>query len=164
MRVAVGRVAFAALVPRGRREASGDTASSGERGQALIETALVLPVLLLLAFGVVAVGRVTSAQMGVSAVAREAARSAALARDPTDAWNQAQSRGQAVASGYRLTNGSLQLAVNLGTFDRGDEVSASARYVVTLDDLPLLGWVEVPVTSTHAERIDLYRSRQPAGG
>ena len=44
------------------------------RGEALLETALVLPLLLLLAFGVVGAGRVTQARLGVSAASREAAR------------------------------------------------------------------------------------------
>jgi len=133
------------------------------RGQALVEAALVLPLLLFLAFGVVAVGRVTQAQMGVSAVAREAARAAALGDSPDAAVQQALTRGEEVARGYHLNDGSLQLAVDLGGFHRGSDVRASARYTVALDDLPLLGGLHVPVNSTHVERIDFYRSRWPAG-
>ncbi len=138
-------------------------ASKNERGQALVEVALVIPILLLLAFGVVAVGRVTDAQMGVSAVAREAARAAALANDPGAAASQGMTRGQEVAAGYHLGDGSLQLAVNAGNFTRGGTVQASARYTVSLGDLPLLGWAHITVGSTHLERIDLYRSFWPAG-
>jgi len=137
--------------------------SKNERGQALVEVALVIPVLLLLAFGVVAVGRVTDAQMGVSAVAREAARAAALANDPGEAASQGVTQGQEVAAGYHLGDGSLQLAVNAGNFTRGGTVQASARYTVSLADLPLLGWAHITVGSTHLERIDLYRSFWPAG-
>jgi len=133
-----------------------------ECGQALVEVALVIPVLLLLAFGVVAAGRVTDAQMGVSAVAREAARAAALANDSGEAANQGVTRGQEVAAGYHLGDGSLQLAVNAGNFTRGGTVQASARYTVSLGDLPLLGWAHITVGSTHLERIDLYRSFWPA--
>jgi Flp pilus assembly protein TadG len=129
-----------------------------ECGQALVELALVIPLLLFLAFGVVAVGRVTDAQMGVSAVAREAARAAALANDPAEAASQGMTRGQEVAAGYHLSDGSLQLAVNAGDFNRGGTVQASAHYTVSLDDLPLLDWAHVTVGSTHLERIDLYRS------
>jgi len=134
-----------------------------ECGQALVEVALVIPVLLLLAFGVVAVGRVTDAQMGVSAVAREAARAAALANGPGAAASQGMTQGQEVAAGYHLGDGSLQLAVNAGNFTRGGTVQASARYTVSLGDLPLLGWAHITVGSTHLERIDLYRSFWPAG-
>jgi len=137
--------------------------SKNECGQALVEVALVIPVLLLLAFGVVAVGRVTDAQMGVSAVAREAARAAALANDPGEAASQGVTQGQEVAAGYHLGDGSLQLAVNAGDFTRGGTVQASARYTVSLGDLPLLGWAHITVGSTHLERIDLYRSFWPTG-
>lgn len=130
----------------------------GQSGQALVETALVVPILLFLAFGVVAIGRVTQAQMGVSAVAREAARAAALANDPGRAAIDGMARGQEVAAGYNLGNGSLQLAVDPGSFTRGGAVRASARYTVSFGDLPLLGWARVTVGSTHLERIDLYRS------
>lgn len=137
--------------------------SVNERGQALVEVALVIPIVLLLAFGVVAVGRVTDAQMGVSAVAREAARAAALANDPGEAASRGVTQGQEVAAGYHLGDGSLQLAVNAGNFTRGGTVQASARYTVSLGDLPLLGWAHITVGSTHLERIDLYRSFWPAG-
>jgi Flp pilus assembly protein TadG len=133
------------------------------RGQALVETALVLPILLFVAFAVNGVGRVTQAQMGVSAVAREAARAGALANDPATALSLALSRGQAVGNGYGLTDGSLQVSVDVGQFGPGGQVQASATYIVSVGDLPLLAWASVPVASRHTEMIDLYRSVWPAG-
>ncbi len=138
--------------------------SVGERGQALVETALVVPVLLTLVFGLVGIGRVVEAQMGVIAVAREAGRAAVLADTPAEALARGSARGQETASGYRFSNGTFQLTVDTGAFARGGRVQTSARYMVTLNDLPLLGWVSVPVVSHHAERIDLYRSRWSGGG
>ncbi len=133
------------------------------RGQALVETALVLPLLLFLAFGVIGAGRLAQARLGVDAVAREAARAAALATDAGSALDQGIARGQAVAGGYGMTNGSLQVAVDVGQFDPGDQVSASARYTVSFSDLPLLSWAQVTLSSTHFERLDLYRSRWTSG-
>ena len=135
-----------------------------ERGQALVEVALVVPLLLVLAFGVVGVGRVVHAQMGVAGVAREAARAGALADTAAEALALGSARGRDVAAGYQLSNGSFQLAVDPGSFARGGQVRAVARYEVALDDLPLLGWARVPLTSTHVERIELYRSRWSGGG
>ena len=132
-------------------------------GQALVEAAVVIPMLLLLAFGIVAVGRVAQAQMGVSAVAREASRATALANDPADATDRGIARGQAVGSGYRLSNGSLWITIDSGSFARGEKVHAEASYQVSLVDLPLLGAASITVTSDHFERVDLYRSRWPAG-
>lgn len=166
----VGFPAYLGETLRGRarslvvRPAEGPERGGGERGQALVETALVVPLLLTLVFGLVGVNRVVEAQMGVIAVAREAARAAVLADTPAEALARGSARGQETASGYRLTNGSFQLTVDAGAFARGGQVRTSARYVVALNDLPLLGWLSVPVESHHAERIDLYRSRWSGGG
>jgi Flp pilus assembly protein TadG len=146
------------------RRRGGGRAATGQHGQALVETALTVPLLLLLAFAVIATGRVVQARMGVAAVAREAARAGASVGTPDDALASATSRGRQVADGYGLTNGTLQLAVDAGAFARGDRVRAEARYVVKLADLPLLGWAQVTVEGRQAERIDLYRSRWPSGG
>ncbi len=147
-----------------QQKSSGPRWARVQRGQALVETALVVPLLLLLAFGVVGVGRVVQSRMGVSAVAREAARAAALANDPTEARVAGLARAQEVAAGYRLTNGSLQVIVDPGSMARGSQVRAAVRYEVELGDLPLLGWVRVSLASDHLERTDLYRSRWSAGG
>ena len=136
----------------------------GQRGQALVETALVVPMLLMLAFGVVGIGRVAEGQMGVSAVAREVARTAALADSPEEATVRGLARGQEVAAGYRLTNGSLRVTIDPGGLSRGATVRTTTRYEVALDDLPLMGWARVQVGSIHLERTDLYRSHWPSGG
>ncbi|MGE3511391.1 MAG: TadE family protein [Vicinamibacterales bacterium] len=128
------------------------------RGQALVETALVVPLLLTLAFGVVAAGRVAHGQMAVGAVAREAARAAALADTAANSRSRGVAHGRDVGAGYGL-DGSLEVRVEPGAFSRGGEVRASARSDVSLEDLPLLGWARVPVSSEHVERVDAYRSR-----
>ena len=138
--------------------------AAGERGNALVETALVLPLLLLPAFGVVGVGRVVQAQMGVSAVVREAARSASLADSPNGAVNAAAERANAVATGYGLTNGSLRLAIDPGSMARGGQVRTEATYEVGFDDLPLISGARFRVASDHVERVDIYRSRWAVGG
>src|SRR5260370_25466508 len=66
-------------------------------GQSLVETALAMPLLLLIGFGVVGAGRVIQVRMGVHAVAREAARAAALADGPNHAVDAAAPRAHAVA-------------------------------------------------------------------
>jgi hypothetical protein len=137
---------------------------AAQRGQALVETALVLPVLLLLAFGVVGATRLTQARMEVSAVAREAARAAALTDDAAEATSRGLARGHDVAAGYGLANGSLEVMLEPGSFERGAPVRATARYEVALGDLPLLGWARVSIAREHVERTDLYRSRWSEGG
>ena len=131
----------------------------GRRGQALLEVALVLPVLLFLAFGVIAAGRVTQAKLGVSAVAREAARAAAQSGGAAEASRRGHSRAAEVADGYGLGDGSRVVLIDAGGVGPGELVRASASYEVGFGDLPLLGWARVRVASSSGERVDLYRSR-----
>lgn len=133
-----------------------------ERGAAAVEAALMIPVLLVLVFGVVGASRLTLAVMAVSGVAREAARSAALADNASQATDNGQARGQQVAAGYQLNNGSLKIVVDPGTFDRGGTVNVQASYQVDLTGLPIPGWGKFTITRQHTERIDLYRSRWTA--
>ncbi len=133
-----------------------------ESGGALVEAALVLPVVLVIAFVVVMVGRVARAEIGVHAVAREAARTLATSASAADGIDAAQARAREVAGGYGLSPDQVGLTIDAGSFARGGTVSAGASYRVGLGDLPLLGTLAVTVSSTQAERVDLYRSRTAA--
>ena len=133
--------------------------AAGESGGVLVEAALVIPVVLSVAFGVVMAGRIVHAQIGVGAVAREAGRALAQAPSAAEGLADARSRALAVADGHGLAADGLQLVLEAGTFRRGGTVRATASYRVALGDLPLLGRLEVTVKSSHAERVELYRSR-----
>jgi hypothetical protein len=117
---------------------------------------------MMLVYGLVGVSKLEQAVMAVSAVSREAARSAALADNASQAATNGQARGQQVADGYGLSNGSLQLVVDAGNFDRGGTVTAQASYKVDLSHLPVPGWGTFTISREHAERIDMYRSRWTA--
>src|ERR1700730_16140585 len=75
------------------------TSSMAESGQALVEAALVLPLMLMLVLGVVAVGIVGHTDAALLAVAQEAARAAATASDPGAAATHGVARGMQVADG-----------------------------------------------------------------
>ncbi len=51
---------------------------TNQRGQALVELALILPVLLLLVFGIIEFGRIYASNLMISNAAREGARAASL--------------------------------------------------------------------------------------
>jgi hypothetical protein len=130
--------------------------------QALVELALVLPVVLGLVLGTVALSRVVQAQTAVVAVAHEGARAAALAASPDDAVGRLQQRASVVAAGLGLDPAALDLSWDVSHFGRDQgEVLVGARYRVDLSDLPLLGWSGVPapeVTAQHVEWVDPFRS------
>jgi len=79
-----------------RRQAASDIR---DRGSVAVEFALLLPVLLLLIFGVIDFGRAINDQITLTQAAREGARLAALGY-PTSA---VQSRAQSAATGLSPT-------------------------------------------------------------
>ena len=131
----------------------------GESGQALVEAAIALPVLLVMVFGVVAAGRVTKAKLAVQASAREASRTLALAPSEQQGMTDALAAGHTVATGYGLADDRLTVQVDANGFVRGGTVTADVGYSVPLADLPLLSFFNVDVHSKHSERVDIYRSR-----
>lgn len=54
----------------------------GDRGASAVEAALVLPIVLLIVFGIIDFGRMLNAQITLTEAAREGARAAALNADP----------------------------------------------------------------------------------
>ncbi|MPZ50276.1 MAG: hypothetical protein GEU75_13430 [Dehalococcoidia bacterium] len=132
---------------------------TGETGQALVEAALLLPVLLIMVFGVVAVGRVVQAKIAVEAAAREASRTLASAASEQEGLAASVETGRSVAEGYGLSGERLTVDVASNGFTRGGRVSAEVSYSVVLS-LPLINLADVVVSSTHTERVDLYRSRE----
>lgn len=84
----------------------------GDSGQALLELALVTPLLLLLIMAVFQFGFVLETQMGITNAVREAARRAATTGNPTEAWVQRELCG----SDLSACDGGL-LEANVQAFD-----------------------------------------------
>ena len=137
-------------------------AAAGESGGVLVEAALVIPVVLAVAMGVVMAGRIVHAQLGVEAAAREAGRTLAQAPSAASGLASARARALSVAGGHGLRAAELSLVLEAGAFRRGGTVRAEASYRVALGDLPLLGLISVTVWGSHQERVGLYRSRAAA--
>ena len=131
-----------------------------QTGQALVEMALALPVVLALLFGTLAISRVVQAQTAVVAVAHEAARAAALGSSPEDAINRMRRRVDVVAPGLGIDPQAIVLDWDVSIFATASgHVVATVRYRVDLGDLPVAGWVLVPtVRAEHAEWVDPFRS------
>lgn len=137
---------------------------ASERGQALVELAIVAPVLLLFVLGIVLFGRIFEAKAGIAAAAREAARVYADSPAEGPGLTLAVQRAQDVARGYHLAPSGFRVSIDGGGFVRGGEVTVQTSYAVPAFDLPLAGRVVggpyVTVRYTHREMIELYRSRQ----
>ena len=105
-------------------------AAQDQRGQAVVETALVLPLVVLFLLAVVQVGLVMRAQVLVTHAAREAARAAAVDPDPA-----AASRAADGATG--LDPQRLRVEVS-GRDGRGSQVRVRVRYRAATD-VPFVG-------------------------
>jgi len=104
-----------------------------DRGSAAVEFALVLPILLVIALAMVQVGLFARDRLLVEAVARAAARAAAVESD------EGAIRDQAVAAAPGLDPAALTLTISR-TGTRGDPVEVSVTYV---DDVrvPFVEWL-----------------------
>jgi Nuclease-related domain/TadE-like protein len=131
-----------------------------QSAQALVEVALVVPIVLALVFGTVALSRLVQAQTATVAVAHEAARAGALGQSPQDAVDRMRQRAALVAPGLGLDPRVLVLEWDVSRFGQTPgQVLVLVRYPIDFGDLPLAGWLpEVVVRAEHVEWVDPFRS------
>ena len=118
-------------------------------GQATVEVALVLPLLVMVTLGVVQVAVVAAQQLGILHAAREAARAAAVDADAPGAASAAATRATEIAP----------LAVSTAVHD------GLVTVTVTYDaptDVPLIGPLLPTVTLRAA--VTMARDPPPGGG
>ena len=132
------------------------TSSLAESGQALVEAALVLPLMLMLVLGVVAVGIVGHTDAALVAFAQEAARAAATASDPGAAAAHGVARGMQVADGYGLRG--TTVTVDARDFRPGGRVRADSTASVSLAAIPIFGTTAITLHRQHAEPVDPFRN------
>jgi hypothetical protein len=110
-----------------------------ERGQATVEFAFLLPLVVLSVLAVIQVGLVVRDQLGVVHAARQAARAASVDPDP----------GRAVRAAHRTLPGA---SVDVGERpDVGGEIRVTVHYT-SVTDLPLVG-VLFPDPDLHATTV-----------
>jgi Flp pilus assembly protein TadG len=128
------------------------------RGSALVEFTFLAPILMLFFLGLVGLGVEVWAQLGLVAVAEEAAHAAAVAPDQIAAVEQGSTRGYQVGTGYRLGNGSLRVTVDASQFGPGGRVSAAATYHLGRTEIPLLSGFDLALEQEHVELVSQFRS------
>lgn len=104
-----------------------------ERGQSAVELALVLPLVIVVSLGVIAVGSVVRDRVALTHATREAARAAVV--DPSPGAVRAAADRSGGLDPSRLT-------VSVSTTGAGDRRTAtvSLRYRPP-DSVPLIGWL-----------------------
>jgi hypothetical protein len=124
------------------------------RAQALVELALCLPLVLLIALGGVALVRLADARTGLDAATAAALAEAARAPDAARAEGGAQARFRALTAASGLADARLDL--ELGRFERNGVVSATSSARVSLGQA---GLPEVVLTSRSQALVEPWRSR-----
>jgi Flp pilus assembly protein TadG len=109
-----------------------------EDGQALVELALVLPVLLLIVFGILDFGRALNETEQATNLANEAARYATVGQVPAGATGTLGSWVLSQADGQELKgSGSVCMTYPNGTSNVGDPVTVTVKFPFSW--VPLLG-------------------------
>jgi Flp pilus assembly protein TadG len=110
------------------------------RGQALVEFALIVPMLLLLVMGVVEFGRAWNVYQTLTDAAREGARTAVLARPTIDADTVAAAANTIMASAALDTAAAVK-TLSAGFRVQGQNTTLTISYPYTLSWLSgLMGW------------------------
>ncbi len=114
-----------------------------DRGATLVESALVLPILILLVFGVVEFGRAYNAQVTLTHAAREGVRELAITQ------NSSSASTKAVDAAVSLDP--TDLTVTASSCTAGTDATLSVSYPFTYD-IPLLGSQTITLTGTGVMR------------
>jgi Flp pilus assembly protein TadG len=104
----------------------------GGRGQASVEFALALPIVVVMAAGLVVVGAAVRNELVVELAAREGARAAAVSDTPA-------------AAAARAANRAVDLPIDVTTTSDGSTVTVTVTYVDDVD-VAILGSLIGPVT------------------
>ena len=133
-----------------------------QSGQAAVEWAAVAFILLLFALGLLAVGQIVGEYMAVRSAASQAALAAARAPSAQTAVQSGQEAAREAVRGSQVE--SFSIAVDVGAFDRGSSVTATADGNVNLASFPLIRQLLGQRFHLHwvaSALIEPYRSRAP---
>jgi Flp pilus assembly protein TadG len=121
-----------------------------ERGQTMAEFAVVLPILVVLLFGIVQFGILFNNYVTLTDAVRAGSRTAAVSRDASDPESAATASVRASASG--LDQSSLAVSVS-SPWQPGSDVTVTATYPYAIK---LLGWVVTSgsLTTQTTERVE----------
>lgn len=123
-----------------------------ERGQTMTEFAFVLPILLVVLFGIVQFGIIFNNYVTLTDAARAASRKGAVSRSSSDPQGDCQTAGY--AAGSNLKNPGTDFVLTCSSdWSAGSDVTVTATYPY---DIKLLDWVVASGTlnTTMKERVE----------
>lgn len=131
-------------------------------GSVTVELTLLAPVVLALLLFTVGLGRIEDAQGQVDGAARDAARAASLAGDPSAAADAARRAAAADVTSMTLDCRDFTVAVDTGRYGPGGDVTVHVACTADLADLALSGLPgHKTLTASSAAPVETYRSVTP---
>lgn len=112
---------------------------AGDRGSSIIELAIVTPIVIVLLFTMVALGRYSENKILVEQASAAAARAASLTSSPGQAGQAAQTAAQDTLSGAGLACAQMSAAVDTSAFRPGGQVSVTVTCTANMSQLALIG-------------------------
>lgn len=123
-----------------------------KRGQALVELALVLPLLILLLMGTIEFGRIFHSYLVITNASREGARAGVVGADDSGIRTKVKN----VASSLSLTDSQITITPSQGSRARGVPLTVQVNYSVNLVT-PVLDIVmpnPFPLTASTTMRVE----------
>lgn len=111
----------------------------GDQGSSMVELAIVTPVVIVLLFVMVALGRYSHSKIVVEQAAAAAARAASQTSSPGNASRAAQDAAAATLSGAGLSCAHMDASVDTAAFRPGGQVSVTVTCSADLSQLALAG-------------------------
>ena len=131
---------------------------AGQSGAAVLEFVLLAPVVLMMVFVVVGLGRLGMARQDIDAAARDAARAGSIARSADEAQASASAAASDALAANNITCGDLAVSVDTSDFRPGGWVRVDLSCTIALSDL---NGVWTPGTRTMTARglavVDAFR-------
>jgi len=123
-----------------------------EQGQTMVEFAFVLPILLVMLFGIIQFGVIFNNYVALTDAARAASRKGAVSRNASDPKGDCEATGYAAGTNLKNPGTDFVLTCN-SSWDIGSDVTVTARYPY---DIKLLDWVVTSGTlnTTMKERVE----------
>jgi Flp pilus assembly protein TadG len=123
-----------------------------EQGQTMVEFAFVLPILLVMLFGIIQFGIIFNNYVALTDAARAASRKGAVSRNASDPKGDCEATGYAAGTNLRNPGTDFVLTCD-SSWDIGSDVTVTATYPY---DIKLLDWVVTSGTlnTTMKERVE----------
>ena len=123
-----------------------------EQGQTMVEFAFVLPILLVMLFGIMQFGVIFNNYVALTDAARAASRKGAVSRNASDPKGDCEATGYAAGTNLKNPRTDFVLTCD-SSWDIGSDVTVTATYPY---DIKLLDWVVTSGTlnTTMKERVE----------